>query len=183
MQAQMAEQNPRMGWIKRWLPVILWAIVISVFSTHAFTSDDTGRFIIPLLHWLFPHAPAKSLERMHFFIRKTGHFTEYFILSLLILRGIRAARSTIRFTWMATTLLVVASYASLDEFHQRFVAGRTPAVGDVMLDTTGGAIALIVFGLVFALSRRKRTTPTAQASCISIQNTNGPVRVTRPGRF
>ena len=158
MQAQRAEHNPRMGWIERWLPVILWAIAISVFSTHVFTSDDTGRFIIPLLHWLFPHASMQALDQMHFFIRKTGHFTEYFILSLLVLRGIRAGRNGIRFAWMAITLLAVGSYASLDEFHQRFVAGRTPAVGDVVLDTTGGAIALILVGLIFALSRRKRTS-------------------------
>ncbi|MGH9572518.1 MAG: VanZ family protein [Candidatus Acidiferrales bacterium] len=161
MQAQTQEQNPRIGWIKSWLPVILWAIVISVFSTHAFTSDDTGRFIIPLLHWLFPYASTQSLKRMHFFIRKSGHFTEYFIFSLLVLRGIRAGRNGIRFAWMAITLLAVASYASLDEFHQRFVAGRTPAVGDVLLDTTGGAIALILLALIFALSRRRRTSTAA----------------------
>ena len=158
MQAQKAEHNPRMKWIKRWLPVIFWAIAISIFSTHDFTADDTGRFLIPLLHSLFPQASMQALERMHFFIRKAGHFSEYFVLSLLILRGIRAGRSAMRFAWMAITLLAVASYASLDEFHQRFVVGRTPAVGDVVLDTTGGAIALILVGLIFALSRRSRTS-------------------------
>lgn len=156
------QQNLRTRWIQRWLPVILWAIVIATFSTHAFTADNTGHFFIPLLHWLFPHASAQSLERMHFFIRKSGHFTEYFILSLLFLRGIRAGRREIRLAWMAITLLVVASYASLDEFHQRFVPGRTPAIADVILDTTAGAIALLVVGLVLSLAaarpKRGRTT-------------------------
>ncbi len=151
-----------MNWIKRWLPVILWAIAISIFSTHEFTADNTGRFIIPLLHWLFPHASTQALETMHFYIRKCGHFTEYFILSLLILRGIRARRNELRAAWIAITLLAVACYASLDEFHQRFVTGRTPAVGDVILDTIGGAAALIVFGLIFTLAtRRKRRGTTA----------------------
>lgn len=41
-------------------------------------------------------------------------------------------------------ILIVAGYASLDEFHQRFVPGRGAAVSDVLLDTTGGAAAQLV---------------------------------------
>lgn len=142
----------QMNWVKRWLPVIVWAAVISTFSTHAFTANNTGHFIIPILHSLFPHAPSESLERMHFFIRKSGHFIEYFILSLLILRGIRAGRKQTRLVWFAMTLLAVAAYASLDEFHQRFVPGRTAAVSDVVLDTTGGAVAQLAAGAALLIA-------------------------------
>lgn len=147
-QGTAEHRNPQISWIRRWLPVIVWAIVISAFSTHAFTADNTGRLIIPLLRWFFPHASLQSLERMHFFVRKSGHFTEYFILSLLILRGIRAGRKEVRLAWMAIALLAVASYASLDEFHQRFVPSRTAAVSDVVLDTIGGTFAQLAAGLV-----------------------------------
>lgn len=150
-------KNPPMSWFKRWLPAILWAIVIAAFSTHAFTADNTGHFFIPLLHWLFPQASEQTLERMHFYIRKSGHFTEYFILSFLVLRGIRAGRREIRLGWMAITLLAVASYASLDEFHQRFVPGRTPTVSDVLLDTIAGAISLLAFGLAFLLAATRQS--------------------------
>lgn len=147
-----------MSWTKRWLPVIVWAVLISIFSTHIFTADNTGHFIIPVLHWLFPHASAKSLLRMHFFIRKSGHFTEYFIFSLLVLRAIRAGRRETRLAWIALTLLAVAAYASLDEFHQRFVPGRTAAVSDVVLDTTGGAVAQLAAGMALLIAgfREKR---------------------------
>lgn len=156
-------QNPQFSWIRRWLPVIVWATVISLFSTHAFTADSTGRFIIPVLRWFFPHASSQSLERMHFFVRKAGHFTEYFVLSLLILRGIRSGRKQVRLAWMAIALLAVATYASFDEFHQRFVPGRTAAVSDVVLDTTGGAFAQLAAGLVLltGAAREKRVDKTA----------------------
>ncbi|HEY6465653.1 MAG TPA: VanZ family protein [Candidatus Acidoferrales bacterium] len=165
MPGQTSEQcqNLKISWAGRWLPVIVWATVISVFSTHVFTSDNTSRFIIPVLHWFFPHASSQSLERMHFFIRKSGHFTEYFILSLLILRGIRAGRKKVRLAWMAIALLGVALYASLDEFHQRFVPGRTAAVSDVILDTTGGAFAQLAAGLLLLVgaARERRQHGTA----------------------
>ena len=161
MLAQTPEQqNPDRIWIKRWLPAIFWAIVIATFSTRAFTADNTGHLLIPLLHWLFPQTSVQTLERMHFYVRKSGHFTEYFMLSLLVLRGIRGGRRELRLAWMAITLLAVACYASLDEFHQRFVPGRTPAISDVFLDTTAGAIALLAFGLVLSLAAQRHRNTT-----------------------
>ena len=139
-----------MRWLKRWWPALAWAVVISGFSTSVFTSEHTGRVIIPILHWLFPHATMQTLAWMHHIIRKCAHFTEYFILSLLILRGIRGERRETHLRWALVAIIVVAGYASLDELHQAFVPGRTPAVTDVLLDTTGGIAAQVVAAL-FAL--------------------------------
>jgi VanZ family protein len=134
-------------WLGRWWPALAWAVVISVFSTGTFTAENTGRIIIPLLHWFLPSLPPKTLALMHHVIRKCGHFTEYFILSLLILRGIRAGRHGTRLAWAAVAILLVAGYAALDEFHQSFVPGRTAAISDVLLDTTGGITAQVVAAL------------------------------------
>ncbi|MBZ5695865.1 MAG: VanZ family protein [Acidobacteriia bacterium] len=139
-----------MRWIKTWWPALVWAAVISIFSTGAFTSENTSRVILPVLHWLLPHASHATLVFMHHVIRKCGHFTEYFILSLLILRGIRAGRNETHLAWALAAIALVAGFAALDEFHQRFVPGRTPAVHDVLIDTAGGAAAQVIAAL-FAL--------------------------------
>ena len=140
-----------MEWLKRWWPALAWAVVISGFSTGAFTAENTSRIIVPILHWIFPHAATATLFKIHFFVRKCAHFTEYFILSLLVLRGIRAGRPGTRFAWALLVVAIVACYASLDEFHQRFVPGRTPAVHDVLIDTSGGAAAQLVAALAMLL--------------------------------
>jgi VanZ family protein len=147
-----------MPWLKRWWPAIVWAIAISGFSTGAFTSENTSRFIIPFLSFLLPHASADTLAFLHHMIRKCAHFTEYFIFSLLVLRGFRAAEKGMRLRWALLTVLIVAGYASLDEFHQSFVPGRTPAVTDVLIDTIGGATAQFAAWLWMRLgkSREKR---------------------------
>jgi VanZ family protein len=137
-----------MRWLARWWPALAWAVVISAFSTGVFTSENTGRIIIPVLHWIFPHASTATLFLMHHIIRKCGHFTEYFVLSLLILRGIRAGRREMRLAWIFAAIVLVGAYASLDEFHQSFVPGRTPAISDVLLDTTGGAAAQAIAALM-----------------------------------
>jgi len=137
-------------WLKRWWPALAWAVVISGFSTSVFTAEHTSRIIIPILHWLFPHATMQTLARVHHVIRKCAHFTEYFVLSLLILRGIRGGRRETHLRWALVAVIIVAGYASLDEMHQIFVPGRGPAVSDVLLDTTGGIAAQVVAAL-FAL--------------------------------
>jgi VanZ family protein len=158
-----------MRWLQRWWPALLWAIVISAFSTSAFTSDNTSRFIIPILRWFFPHASQQTLFSLHYFIRKTGHVTEYFILSLLVLRGIRGGKSGVHLGWALAAIAVVGCYAALDELHQSFVPGRTAAVSDVLLDTAGGIAAQVVVGLaiLFGDIRKKRrddTLHTARSS-------------------
>lgn len=147
------------GWLALWWPAFAWAVVISLFSTHLFTSENTGRIIIPALHWLFPSASPQTLALLHHIIRKCAHFTEYFVLSLLILRGIRAGRHGTKLAWAVLAIVIVAGYASLDEFHQRFVPGRTPAVTDVMIDTTGGAAAQAIAALFAMLVHVREVRP------------------------
>jgi VanZ family protein len=138
------------SWLRSWWPALAWAVVISSFSTSAFTSDNTSRIIVPILHWLVPHLATVTLFEIHHIIRKCGHLVEYFIFSLLVLRGIRAGRRNLRIAWAIAAIAIVACYASLDEFHQIFVPGRTPAVADVLLDTVGGICAQIAVALVIS---------------------------------
>lgn len=129
--------------LKQWWPAIVWAVVIWAFSTDAFSALSTSRFILPILKWLLPGASAKTLSVLHGSIRKAGHLAEYFVLSLLVLRGVRGKFSGWRWTWGLATLAMVASYASLDEVHQLFVPSRGASVLDVLLDTTAGALAQV----------------------------------------
>jgi len=152
-----------MRWLKIWWPAIAWAIVISSFSTGAFTSEHTSRFIIPVLHWLLPHASPETLSTVHHVIRKCGHFTEYFILSLLILRGFQAGNREFGLRLALLSILMVAGYAALDEFHQSFVPGRVAAVSDVLLDTSGGAAGILIAALLVLWGRVRRQRKDSDA--------------------
>jgi VanZ family protein len=133
--------------LKKWLPAILCAILISVASTDTFSENHTSSVFLPILHWLFPGAAPETLERMHFFIRKSAHFTEYFIFSLLLFRALKEKDQPWRLRWALWALAVAAGYSALDEFHQSFVPSRTASPWDSLLDTTGAAAAQIVLGL------------------------------------
>jgi VanZ family protein len=89
----------------------------------------------------------ETLEALHHVIRKCAHFIEYATLGFLAWRVVHLdpAFSTLtpaRQYWLA--ILFCALYASTDEFHQKFVSTRQPAVLDVMLDTCGAGFGLVV---------------------------------------
>jgi len=136
-----------MKFLRDWGPALAWATLISYFSTGAFSWQNTSHVIIPILAWLFPHANPETLVAAHFYIRKSGHLCEYFLFSLLVLRGIRAGRPGWRWTWALMALAVAAAFAGVDEWHQAFVPSRTGSIYDVFLDSSGAAVAQICAGL------------------------------------
>ena len=152
-----ARTQPAEGHLKYWLPAIAWAIWISWASTDMFSANHTSRYIIPILHWLLPHASGETLEKLHFLIRKTAHFTEYFVFSCFLLRGIRGEHGGWQIRWALAALAIAAGYSALDEFHQSFVPSRTSSPWDSLLDTIGAATAQFVLWLWFRLHSRNRS--------------------------
>jgi VanZ family protein len=127
--------------IKYWIPAIFVAILISLFSTHYFSGEETARVISPLLHWLFPGASPRMLRLLHLGIRKMAHITEFGIFSITVFRGVRAGRNGWRASWAFTTLVIAVAYAGLDEWHQSFVPLREARARDVAIDALGALLA------------------------------------------
>ena len=127
-------------------------------STDAFSASHTSRVIGPLLLWLFPHISAKTLDFIHFCIRKGGHLGEYGILGILLWHAVPEHKTNpaVADWWRAGVALLAATlYGATDEFHQSFVPSRGPSVHDVLIDACGAAIALTIVCLVnWGRSRR-----------------------------
>jgi VanZ family protein len=153
--------------LKQWLPAIAWAILISWASTDTFSAAHTSLIFLPVLHWLFPHASAETIERMHFFIRKSAHFTEYFVFSCLLWRSVRGEHRGWQFRWAIAALAIAAGYSALDEFHQSFVPSRTASPWDSLLDTTGAAAAQIVVWCWFRLLARRSVITSQNAGKVA----------------
>jgi VanZ family protein len=141
-------------WLLAWLPAILWSAVIFTLSTDTFSAFHTGSVIESVLRWLIPSLSGDTINQIHFFIRKSAHFTEYFIFFLLLYRGIRAGRACWHWSWGFVAWFIAAVYSCLDEIHQSFVASRTASPWDSLLDSTGALVALVVLFLFYRLFRR-----------------------------
>jgi VanZ family protein len=149
-------KSGRFTQFRYWLPAILVATLISVFSTHYFSAEQTGRIILPALHWLFPRASRHTLYLMHVLIRKMAHVTEFGVFSVAVFHGVRAGRSSWRLRWAFTTLVIAVAYAGLDELHQSIVPLREARARDVVIDTFGALLAQTLVWLYATWPSRKQ---------------------------
>ena len=141
-------------WLRAWWPALLWAAVIFAASTDTFSSEHTSRIIVPLIRLLVPGISAAKLEFVHHLIRKSAHFTEYFIFSLLLYRGLRGIRRGWHLAPAVLAWFIAAAYSALDEIHQSFVASRGASARDSLLDSFGALVALVVVFLSYRSRRR-----------------------------
>ena len=71
-------------------------------------------------------------------IDKLFHFVEYFILGALLIRAFANSSDKANFKLILLLSILIASiYGVLDEFHQRFVLGRSPEIFDIFSDIIG----------------------------------------------
>jgi VanZ family protein len=136
------------SWFWRWAPALLWFLVISGLSTEAFSAEETGALLLPVLRWLFPGMSGAGLDALHFALRKAGHVTEFAVLTLLWYRALAWRRAGWQGRAAAASALLAVVFAAADEAHQIFIATRTASVVDVGWDTLGALLALGGFRLV-----------------------------------
>jgi VanZ family protein len=152
-------QNSRLpGWLLAWWPALLWSAVIFALSTDTFSAAHTGSILGPVLRWIYPAISEQTVELIHMLIRKSAHFTEYFIFFLLLYRGIRGARAGWHWSWGFLAWFIAAVYSALDEIHQSFVASRTASPWDSLLDSVGAFAALVVLFLFYRFFWRSRAS-------------------------
>jgi VanZ family protein len=139
------------AFLKFWLPVLLWMALIFSASADSHSYEHSSRLLEPLLHWLFPQMSQANVETIHHVFRKCCHLAEYSVFALLLWRALHLSGNNLpAWSWpkVGGTLLLVFLYAASDEFHQSFVPTRTPLFSDVLIDTAGGAIGLLVLWII-----------------------------------
>lgn len=146
---QLTNDNSGRGRFFRYAPVVIWTVLILFLSSSAGSSNNTSLFIGPLLKWLFPAAPEEVLAVYHGYIRKGAHLFMYGGLAVIAWRAFRGSMQIAfaRFPWLSA-LLLVAAVGSVDELNQSYNLLRTGRFEDVLIDLSGGIIALIVIGSV-----------------------------------
>ncbi len=134
--------------LKTWIAAILWLIVIAIESSSIGASNNTGRILFPILHYLFGITP-ESFEPIHHLMRKGGHVFGYGLLSILLFRAWRETLPAIgnpkwTLLWANVAVLGTLLVASLDEWHQSYNPLRTGTPKDVVLDTCAGIAGQIL---------------------------------------
>jgi VanZ family protein len=144
--------------LKLWIAAGLWLVIIAIESTTYLSAENTSRFLYPILHFLLG-LDWKQFLVWHHYIRKTGHFVGYFVLSLLLFRAWKATLSlpvSWAVQWSGIAFLMSAMVASMDEWHQSYLPSRTGVFSDVVLDSSAALAAQIVI-FMYLRSKDEKT--------------------------
>ena len=125
---------------------LLWMCMIFAFSAQESeeSSEVSGAFsqqivsgVGKFLHLNLNDEELRRIaEAIETPVRKAAHMTEYAVLSVLI------------YIWIGKwkhAIIFAALYAASDELHQLFVPGRAGRLGDVLIDSAGAAIGVLIF--------------------------------------
>jgi len=115
--------------------VIVWMILIFIMSSFNSTeSSNQSGFIVEIISNILN---IDNVDLLSLIIRKSAHFTEYFILGLLVQNMIDNYNKK---TFLSIIICIL--YAISDEIHQYFVPGRSCQIMDMTIDTLGSLLGI-----------------------------------------
>ena len=138
--------------------LVIWMIIIFIFSNQnstksESTSDRVASTVIDTVEEVVKTEIAEDkkesiIENTRFVVRKTAHFTLYFILGILSYLTMRcySINKVIIFS-----IIFCFLYACSDEIHQMFLDGRTAKLLDVFIDTMGSCVGVFLCLLISKL--------------------------------
>lgn len=130
------------------LLVVIWMIVIFMFSNQK--ANDSSKlsdgFILKTVKIIEEitnkeYSDEEILDKFVKPVRKLAHFIIYLILGILVYNYIRifGYKHTI-----LISLLICIMYSCTDEIHQVFIEGRSGEILDVLIDSIGSFIGIIL---------------------------------------
>ncbi len=142
--------------IFKFILVILCMLTIFFFSsdTGDESSKKSGFFVAIVQDIIGNKLDEKDTETVTFIVRKTAHFTIYFLLGFLLINLFREYFVIDKKMFFILILLCML-YACSDEIHQSFVLNRTGKIEDVFLDTVGASLGIFAYKKMFL---KKKTT-------------------------
>lgn len=136
--------------------IIINCIIIFNFSAqNAEKSSKTSNVIVNKIVTDISKKSTKIekeniANNVTFIVRKTAHFSIYTLLGILLMSEANTFKINTK-TKLLICLLFGLLYAASDEFHQKFVSGRSSEIRDVCIDTLGvlfGNLLVIIIGKV-----------------------------------
>ena len=149
---------------------IFWAltlcVMIMVFNLSSQTRTESSQLsgsitesIVKIIYSDYDSASEEErisiMQTAHIFVRKAAHFTAYFLIG--------AFSSVAMYTYnckqkvkMIVPMIIGMVYAVIDEWHQSFVPGRGPQFTDVILDSFGCAVGILIVFLIVRIYDKRR---------------------------
>lgn len=138
--------------LKILIPIVSICIIYFIFlmSSDSYSDVRTLRFSETAYNLISNEIQSILKEKgidtktIDLVIRKSAHFIEYMILSMVLYK-ISLAYKIKQKAYIIYILFICLLIANLDEFYQSFVAGRNSEVRDCLIDFLGSITGILIY--------------------------------------
>ena len=133
--------------------IILWMLIIFLLSnqkaqdskelSNSFISNTIIKVYEMKNGEITQQKKIEIKENCSFIVRKAAHFTIYLILGLLVSVALIKKCLSLKEIIIYGVLICMA-YATTDEIHQIFVSGRSGEIRDIIIDTCGSTVGILL---------------------------------------
>ena len=143
--------------------ILLWMVIIFIFSSQVSDkssniSGNTIRIILNKLQLtqnMNEQQINEMVENLQTPMRKIAHFSIYTVGGVLVMVFFSKLNITSK-KKIIYSLVFCAIYAVLDELHQYFVPGRSCEIRDVLIDSTGSLLGILVSYYIIKIFQKKQ---------------------------
>lgn len=139
--------------IKGSLVIVFMAVIFYMSHKPADKSNEISYWVISVLQLFNIDINSYFGSLANFAVRKAAHFSEYFILALLLYSFFKEKYKEHKSICLSIVISFV--YACSDEIHQYFIPGRAMMFIDVVIDTAGAAVAMGIIWTIKKLNNKK----------------------------
>lgn len=109
-----------------------------------------------IIKYIYPTTNIHTIRSITFLVRKLAHFSEYALLFSFFNCFMISHTSYKNKALVFVTLFALIFLPLIDETVQYFSPGRSPMVYDIWIDAVGGAVGIIISGLIYYIVRKIR---------------------------
>ena len=152
-----------------WLPVFCGLVSICFTSTVFMGGSHTQVWVNAVWQTVLGNWHFRMIGDVNEYLRKTGHFFGYGVISLLFRNAWYSSARAMR--WVKKGLLMPFAASSavastfvigcLDEWHQTFLPGRVGCLRDALLDTAGALFLNLVIWTIYTKKCHKTSSEPA----------------------
>ncbi len=150
------------------IPMIVIMIIIFCFSAQpSEQSNKSSNYIVEKIAYVIEYVnevtnneednePVIHVEELTFVIRKLAHTLEYMALGFCIHMHLYQYKLRKKYC-IGLSIIIGGIYAFTDEYHQSFVPGRSCELRDVIIDTNGIFLGVILFLVAIRILKKRKS--------------------------
>ena len=149
--------------IKIALVIVCMTIIFTFSSDTSYESTKkSNKIIITVAEMinkkeLSQKEKDRYINKFVFIVRKSAHFFIYLILGLLVASLIKEY-SLVNKRMVIYSFLICFLYAISDEIHQLFVNGRSGEIRDILIDSMGSLVGIVIYYLIRRRKNEQKKT-------------------------